>query len=106
MIIPILYYLVLPFVFAWLVLSFLKKYAPHEPPEDLKRLYEQNPLEKRWYRAVKDVHGIKSLIGDFEKQEQAVEAAYRGKENSQAIGERAAFLVLNDKAEVLEEVDS
>jgi hypothetical protein len=45
-------------------------------------------------------------LGDYEKQMEAVEAAYGGKEKAQAAGEKAEFLVFNDKAELLEQIDS
>jgi len=102
----ILYYLVLPFLAAWALLLFLRRYAPHDIPDDIQGLYEQKPLEKGWFRVVRRDHKALRHLGDFETQGEAVESAYRGREEAQEAREKAAFLVLDDKGEVLEEVDS
>ena len=47
-----------------------------------------------------------SALGDFEKQPDAVDRAYLGKEEAQKAGVKASFLVYNHKAELLEQVDS
>jgi hypothetical protein len=99
------YYLVLPFLAAWLVLRFLKKYAPHDIPEDIARLCAEKPIEKKFFRAVRRDHKGLRHLGDFETQPEAVECVYRAKEGA-GKAEKAAFLVLNDKGEVLEEVDA
>lgn len=106
MLFPLIYWIVLPLLAAWLVVRWINKKAPRLPPPDVRALLERSPVERKWFRAVRrDARGLASL-GDFEKQPEAVEAAYAGKERAQAAGERAEFLVLNDKGDVLEQVDS
>lgn len=103
---PLLYWVVLPVVAGWLVIRSIKKHAPLLPPTDVAALFAASPLEKKWFRAVRrDPEGLTAL-GDFEKQPDAVDRAYLGKEQAQKAGERASFLVYNDKAELLEQVDS
>lgn len=100
------YYLLLPFLAAWLVLKFIRKYGASPIPEDVARLYAQAPPGKGWFRVIRRDHGGPRLLGDFEKHDEAVEQAYKERELAQAAGEMAAFQVLNDKGEALEEVDS
>ncbi len=102
----ILYYLVLPFVGAALVLKFLRKYAKHDLPEDIRRLCAEKPVEKKFFRAVRRDHKELRYLGDFETHGDAVDCAYLGRKQAKAAGEKAAFLVLNDKGETLEQVDS
>ncbi|MBI3553438.1 MAG: hypothetical protein HY077_13160 [Elusimicrobia bacterium] len=102
----IVYYLVLPFLGAALVLRFLRKYAKNELPPDIVRLWEKRPIEKKWFRAVRrDEHTLR-FLGDFETHGEAVDCAYAARKGAKASGEKAAFLVLNDKGQALEEVDS
>lgn len=100
------YYLVLPFLAAFVVLAFIRKYGRNEVPEDIARLCAEKPIERKCFRAARRDHKGLRFLGDFETQGEAVEAAYRGKEQAQAAGEKAEFLVLNDKGETLEEVDA
>jgi hypothetical protein len=103
---PLIYWVVLPMFAGWLVVRWIKKSAPLVPPRDVRDLFDAQPLETRWFRAARrDAAGLTPL-GDFEKQMEAVDAAYAGKEKAEAAGEKAQFLVFNDKAELLEEVDS
>ena len=101
----VIYYLVLPFLAAWLVLKFLKRHAAHALPDDIRALLARSPIEKRFFRALRRDHKGLHALGDFEKQAEAVEAIYRGREEAQAKGDKAAFLVANDKGETLEEID-
>ena len=105
--IPLLfYYLALPFIASALVLKFIRKYGDNEIPEDIRRLYAERPIEPKWFRVLRgDLKG-KRVLGDFETKGEAVDRAYKGREEARAAGEKAAFLVLNDKGEALEEVDS
>ena len=100
------YYLVLPFLAAWAVLRFIKKYGRNEVPEDIARLYAEQPLEKKWFRVLRRDNQEARLLGDFETHDEAVELAYRRRQEAQVARETAAFFVLNDKGEALEEVDS
>ena len=106
MFMPLIYWVVLPIIAGWLVIRWIKKHAPLLPPDDIAALFAASPVEKKWFRAIK--RGPQGLLalGDFEKQPDAVDRAYLGKEQAQAKGEKAAFLVYNDKAELLEQVDS
>ena len=102
----IVYYLVLPFVGAALVLKFIRKYGKNEIASDIKRLCAEKPIEKKWFRSVRRDHkGLRDL-GDFETHGEAVDAIYAARKDAQASGDSAAFLVLNSKGETLEEVDS
>lgn len=103
---PLIYWIVLPLALAWLVVRWVNKAAPLTPPGDVLDFFERSPIEPKYFRAARrDVDGL-ILLGDFEKQPEAVDAAYAGKERAQAAGEKASFLVFNDKAELLEQIDS
>lgn len=100
------YYLILPFLLAAILLRLLKKYGAKPTEPAIIELYDKQPLEKKWFRAARrDSSGLR-LLGDSETQGEAVENAYRAKEAATKVGEKAEFLVLNDKAEILEQVDS
>jgi hypothetical protein len=104
---PLIYWVVLPLFFAWLVVLWLKKNSPHVPAPETAALFAERPIEPKWFRAARrDRGGLLRWLGDFEKQPEAVDAAYAGKEAAVAAGEKASFLVFNDKAELLEQVDS
>ncbi|MFI5346839.1 MAG: hypothetical protein ACHQ51_10735 [Elusimicrobiota bacterium] len=103
---PLIYWVVLPIFMASLVVRWIKKAAPLTPAPDVRDLFDKAPIEPKWFRAARrDAKGLASL-GDFEKQIDAVDAAYAGKEKAAAAGEKAEFLIFNDKAELLEQVDS
>jgi hypothetical protein len=103
---PLIYWIVLPLIAAWLVVRWIKKTSPLIPAPDVRDLFDRDPIEPKRFRAARrDAAGLASL-GDFEKQPEAVEAAYAGKEQAQAAGRKAEFLVFNDKAELLEQIDS
>ena len=103
---PLIYWIVLPLVLASLVVRWIKKASPLTPRLDVRDLFARSPIERKWFRAARrDAKGLTAL-GDFEKQPEAVEAAYAGKEKARAAGEKAEFLVFNDQAELLEQIDS
>jgi hypothetical protein len=103
---PLIYWVVLPIFFATFVVKWIKKSAPLVPAPDVRALFDGAPIEKRYFRAARrDAKGLTSL-GDFEKQMEAVDAIYGDKERAVAAGEKAEFLVFNDKAELLEQIDS
>jgi hypothetical protein len=103
---PLIYWVVIPLIMGWLVVRWIKKAAPLIPAQDVRDLFDRSPIEPKYFRAARrDAKGLAAL-GDFEKQMEAVEAAYAGKEKAQAAGEKAEFLVFNDKAELLEQIDS
>ena len=102
---PLIYWVVVPILLGVFVIRWIQKH-PLPKPADVEELFAREPLERRWFRAARrDARGLAAL-GDFEKQIEAVDAAYAGKEKAQAAGEKAQFLVFNDKAELLEQVDS
>lgn len=97
---------VLPFLLFYLVLKLMRKYAPDTVPVDVRALCLADPIEKRWYRVLRrDAAGLMKLA-DCEKQDEAVEKAYLGKEQAEAAKSGATFLVLNDKGEVLQQIDA
>lgn len=104
---PLFYWVVLPIFLGWLVVRWLKKVSPLVVPPEVEALFAERPIEPKWFRAVRrDAGGALRWLGDFEKQPEAVDAAYAGKEAAVKAGEKAAFLVFNAKAELLEQVDS
>ena len=100
MIWTIFFYIVLPFAIGGYVVKFIRKHGASTVDPELAAL---PPLEKRWFRAVRRDAGGLLPLGDFETMSEAVEAAYRAREQAK---DSAAFLVVNDKAEILERVDS
>ena len=103
---PLIYWVVMPLVFGWLVVRWIKKHSPHEPKADVAALFEKRPIEPKWFRAARRDNGALKWLGDYEKMPEAVDAAYAGKEAAARAGEKAEFLVFNAKAELLEQVDS
>lgn len=103
---PLIYWIVLPLFLAWLVVRWINRASPRVPPLDIRDLFDRNPIERKYFRAVRRDSAGLTALGDFEKQMEAVEAAYAGKEKAQASGEKAEFLIFNDKSELLEQVDS
>lgn len=102
----ILFLIVLPVLALVYVPRLAKKYFKSELPEDIRRLYGERAVEKGWYRAARRDHKGLRLLGDFETQLEAVDRAYLGKEEALKAGDRASFLVLDDKGAVLQQVDS
>lgn len=105
--IPILiYYIAAPFILALGVLSLIAKFGKREPPADILHSFKELPIEEKWFRAVKrDAAGLE-VLGDFEKQPEAVDRIYLGRKEAAAAGQKAAFLVYNCQGEALEQVDS
>lgn len=83
-----------------------KRYLKPEISEDVVLLYAQHPLEKGFYRTARLDHKGARLLGDFEKQLEAVDCAYLAKEEAEKAGEQASFLVLDDKAQTLQQIDA
>jgi hypothetical protein len=104
---PLIYWVAAPFVLAWLVVRWLNQNSPRVVPPEVAALYAERPIEPKGFRAARrDRGGLLRWLGDYEKQPEAVDAAYAAKEASAAAGEKASFLVFNSKAELLEQVDS
>jgi len=103
----LLYWIVAPLFLAWLVVRWLKRASPLVVPPEVAALFSERPIEPKWFRAARrDAGGPLRWLGDFEKQPEAVDAAYAGKEEAAKAGEKASFLVFNAQAELLEQVDS
>lgn len=106
MITLLFFYFVLPALLAFLVLRFIKKHGASTQDPQVRALLDSDPLVPKWQRAVRrDAKGLLKL-GDFETHLEAVDCAYKAKEQAQAAGDKASFLVVNEKAEILEQVDS
>ncbi len=103
---PLIYWVFMPLFFGWLVVRWLKKHAPSTITPEMRAFFERLPIERKWFRAARRNGRDLILLGDFEKQMEAVDAAYAAKEHAQDAGDKAEFLVFNDKAELLEQVDS
>ena len=103
---PLIYWIVAPLCLAALLVRWIKKAAPLAPAPDARALFDRSPIEPKYFRAARRDAGGLALLGDFEKQMEAVDAAYAGKEKAASAGARAEFLVFNDKAELLEQIDS
>jgi len=126
MFVIIFYYLVLPFLIFAVILRLLRKYSPDSAPKEILEFYAQDPIEPKFFRAIRldgrfptaveaalprrrsvgrfgHLPVVLNKLGDFEKQEDAVDSAFAAKS---AAGETAesSFLVLNDKGEILQEV--
>lgn len=105
--IPILvYYIAAPFILALGVLSLLAKYGKREPPADILRSFKDQPIAEKWFRAVKRGAAGLEVLGDFEKQPEAVDRIYLGRKDARGAGQKAAFLVFNYHGEALEQIDS
>lgn len=103
---PIIYWIVLPVFAAVTIIRWIEKTSPRAIARDVRDLFDQKPIERKYFRAARrDLKGLHFLC-DAEKQPEAVEAAYAGKEAAVAAGEKAEFLVFNDKGELLEQIDS
>ena len=103
---PLIYWIVIPLLIAGLVVRWIKKTSPLIPAPDVRDLFDRSPIEPKWFRAARrDTKGLAPL-GDFEKQMEAVDAAYAAKEKAQAADEKAEFLIFNSSAELLEQIDS
>jgi hypothetical protein len=101
------YYIVLPMIAAYYVIKLIKKHGGSTVPPEVSALYAVDPVQKKWYRAARrDQNGRVTKLGDYETQLEAVDRAYLGKEEAQKAGEKASFLVLNDKGDVYQQVDS
>ncbi len=104
---PLIYWVVLPLFFAALVVRWLKKHSPYVPAPAVAALFAAHPIELKWFRAARgEKNGGLRWLGDFEKQPEAVDAAYAGKEAAVTAGETASFFVFNSKKELLEQIDS
>lgn len=104
----VFFYLILPFLLSALVLRFLRRHSGKALRPEIRELYARRPVDRRHFRALRVDGGWGrpgarlDPLGDFETQQEAVDAAYQGKSGRPGAG--ASWLVLNDKGEVLQEV--
>lgn len=105
--IPILvYYLVLPFVAAAMIIRFIRRYGASTTPKDVLRLCRESPLEKGTYRVLRRSGAELTSLGDFETHEEAVDSAFLGRHTARSEGLPGSFFVVNPKAEILDRFDS
>ena len=104
----IFYYLVLPFLIFAVILRLMRKYGPDPVPKEIHEFYAADPPQPKFYRAIR-LQGrfghppvFITKLGDFERQDDAVDSAFAAKS---AIKEKPELscLVLNDKGEILQE---
>src|SRR5262245_33354653 len=94
----ILYYLVLPFLVFAVLLRLMRAYGSDDRPKEILDFYSAHPIEPKQFRALrldgKPGRGPVALthLGDFESQQEAVDAAFAAKSASQ--GSDSSFLVL------------
>jgi len=96
-------YLVLPFVLSLLVIRLIRKRGGDPVPPEVRASCERDPIPGKWFRVARAKGELGrnariSSLGDYETQEEAVDAAYQAKEAS------SSTLVLNDKGEILRQV--
>ena len=105
----IFFYLVLPFVLFGVALRLIRKYSPDSAPKEIREHCAQDPIESKCFRAVRldgrFEHPSVRLgkLGDFEHQDDAVDAAFKAKSQAPEKAQ-SSFLVLNDKGEILQEI--
>jgi hypothetical protein len=84
---PLIYWVAMPILMGVLVVRWIEKRAPRRPAPETEALFAERPIEPKWFRAArKDSGGALRWLGDYEKQPEAVDAAYAGKEKAQAAG--------------------
>jgi hypothetical protein len=107
MLILIFYYLILPFILFGFVLAFLRKFGS-KLPKEIESFIASDPIESKFYRAAQmngrfgEPGATLRKLGDFEKQDEAVDAAFNARKTAGQV--HAAYIVLNDKGEILQEV--
>ena len=105
----IFYLIILPILAIWFFKTLFTRYAKLTPPKDILALYRSNPIEKGFFRVVRrENKSNASLLGDFDKHDDAVDAAYQARSAAQTDdpGKTIAFFVLDDQGQYLEEVDA
>lgn len=105
MFISFFYWIVLPFLGAWALVTLIKR-APRPIPSDVAELVKAAPLPAKSFGAARrDASGLKSL-GVFEKLIEASDAAFLARDGALKAGEKAAFLVFDSTGDVLEQIDA
>ncbi|MBI3297310.1 MAG: hypothetical protein HYZ75_04040 [Elusimicrobia bacterium] len=105
MIFPFFYWVVLPLLAGWGLVTLIKR-SPRPVAPDVAALVAKEPLTKDAYAAARrDAEGLHPL-GVFEKLIEASDAAYRDRADSLKSGRKAAFLVFGADGVVVEQIDS
>lgn len=104
----LLYYAFLPLFAGSLVIALIGKYGKREPKPSVRSLLESSPMEPKTFRVARldEPQGPAALVGDFETLDDAVDAAYKGRQELRARGGRASFLVLDALGDILQEIDA
>lgn len=105
MIASFLYWLVGPFVLAFLLVKLIQR-SPRPVAPDVAALLAQEPMPPKAYAAARrDAQGLESL-GVFEKLIEASDAAWKGQDAAKKAGRKGSFLVFDASGVVVEQVDS
>ncbi|MBI4346932.1 MAG: hypothetical protein HY553_08765 [Elusimicrobia bacterium] len=107
MVLLILYYLVLPFLAAALVLRFIRRYGADPSPAEVRQNCASDPVEHKCFRVLEKRPGAGramgvAKVGDFDSQDKAVDAAYAGRDRR--ADPAVSFLVVDEKGDVLQEI--
>lgn len=105
MFISFFYWIILPFLGAWALVTLIKR-APRPIAADLAALVKESPLPPKAFGAARrDAAGLKSL-GVFEKLIEASDAAFLARDAALKAGQKASFLVFDSTGDVLEQIDA
>lgn len=105
MISSFLYWLIGPFVLAFLLVKFIQR-SPRPVAPDVAALLAKEPMPPKAYAAAcRDASGLRSL-GVFEKLIEASDAAWQGQGAAKKAGQKGSFLVFDATGVVVEQVDS
>ena len=104
----LLYYAFLPLFAGALVIALIKRFGAKEVAPAVRALLESRPMPPRTFRVarVDESKGPAVLVGDFETLDEAVDAAYKGRQELRSRGGRASFLVIDDSGDTLQEVEA
>lgn len=100
-----LYWLVGPFLLAFLLVKVIQR-SPRPVAPDIADLLAKTPVPKKsWGAARRDADGLTSL-GVFEKLIDASDAAWKGQGEAKKAGRKGSFLVFDDAGVVVEQADA
>jgi len=100
-----LYWLIAPFILAWLLVKFIQR-SPRPVAADVAALITKDPMPPKAYAAARrDAAGLESL-GVFEKLIEASDAAWKGQDVAKKAGAKGSFLVFDATGVVVEQVDA
>lgn len=100
-----LYWLILPFLLAWGLVTLIKR-SPRPVAPDIAALLAKDPLPPKAYAAARrDAAGLEPL-GVFEKLPDASDAAWRAQDAARKAERKGSFLVFDASGVVVEQIDS